>query len=719
MHTQATDLSARLLATENLTVVRSAVGTASFDIQSRVLTLPMWKDMTPEIEDMLVGHEVGHALYTGDKYTKPIQENPKMKSYMNILEDVRIEKLIKRKYPGLRKRMNEGYKQLNDRDFFGVQKLPLDTLNLIDRINLYFKAGFQCGVKFSADEKEFVNRAERIESIDEVIELADEIYKFSKEKAEEEQKKRKTKSQPQDEEQEPEDQEEDLGDDPDDIPDDSFNDEETENTDKGTSKDAAGKTPEQKDQQEVEEELESSTERAFSEKLEELADQDTIYKYHAIHPCPYDVVVGYKQILQDLTFDFGHIIEGSYYYNRMYGTAKVSDFEKKIAEDYVKFKNDSQSSVNYLIKEFEMKKSAQLYKRAQISKIGTLDMRKVYAYQLQDDLFKRVTTLPSGKNHGMIMLIDWSGSMGDVIADTIKQVINLAMFCNKAQIPYRVFAFTSQYDGDRDRHKQRHQRGQYIEQLREQYKTTGQSVIDPGGFSLLELFSNKMTMSEFNNMSKKLLDPRVFWHAGYDLGGTPLNEALLWVYTNIGEYTRNNRIEKMNLITLSDGAGGPLNASGGISRYAYGRYKEQHLVRDPVTKKTYPFGHDANLQAETLLKMIKDRYNVRIVGFYICANRRRHLECAIKDNVHAWKGNSLALVETMRDDFKKQGFYSLKGTGRDDLFIVPMESTKIADEELTVTSDMSSRKLASTLGKYLNTKKTSRILLSRFIEYIA
>jgi hypothetical protein len=105
MEMKASDLSARLLATENLSVVRARARTASFDIKSRVLTLPMWKDMTPQIEDMLIGHEVGHALYTLDQYMEPLKENPKMMSYMNILEDVRIEKLIKRKYPGLRKRM--------------------------------------------------------------------------------------------------------------------------------------------------------------------------------------------------------------------------------------------------------------------------------------------------------------------------------------------------------------------------------------------------------------------------------------------------------------------------------------------------------------------------------------------------------------------------------------------------------------------------------------
>ena len=186
MEMKASDLSARLLATENLSVIRARTRTASFDIKSRVLTLPMWKDMTPEIEDMLIGHEVGHALYTLDQYMDPIKENPKMMSYLNVLEDVRIEKLIKRKYPGLRKRMNEGYKQLNDRDFFGTKTVQdFNDLLLIDKINLYFKAGFQCGVTFTPDEKVFVNRAERTETVEDVIALAHEVYAYSKQQAEE------------------------------------------------------------------------------------------------------------------------------------------------------------------------------------------------------------------------------------------------------------------------------------------------------------------------------------------------------------------------------------------------------------------------------------------------------------------------------------------------------------------------------------------------------
>lgn len=715
MEMQATDLSARLLATENLTVVRSNVPTASFDIKSRVLTLPMWKEMTPEIEDMLVGHEVGHALYTLDKYIEPIKEQPKLKSYMNILEDVRIEKLIKRKYPGLRKRMNEGYKQLNDKDFFGISKVPsLDSLNLIDRINLYFKAGFQCGVKFDADEKEFVNRAERTETIEEVIKLAQDLYAFAKEQAEKRKQQRMAAGEDEgDDDGDPLDGDEeymDLDIDGDDG--EAFNQEED---DLESEKSAKGKGA---GQDKTEEDLESQTERAFSQRLEELADQFTEYRYHKIEPLPYDVVIGYKQVLKDLTFDWEENSVGSYYHNRVYGSKSEEQYNESQIKAVQKFKADSLSSVNYLIKEFEMKKSAQLYKRAAISKIGSLDMRKVYAYQLQDDLFKRVTTLPMGKNHGMIMMIDWSGSMCDVIMDTIKQVINLAMFCNKAQIPYRVMAFTSQYT-DRNYDQVRDKRHAYQKALRDRnIANPSDSVLDAGNFNLLELFSNKMTTTEFNTMIKKLLDPRVFWHRGYDLGGTPLNEALLWTYNNIGEYMKNQRIEKMNFITLSDGAGGSLQASGGISRYSYGN-KVKHLVRDPVTKKTYPFGYDSNQQTETLLKMIKDRYDIRTIGFYICSNRRSALACALKDNVYDYKGSTDVAIDEMRKAFRNQGFYSLRGTGRDDLFIVPADKTQIDEGELTVSSDMSSRKLASTLGKYLNTKKTSRVLLSRFIGYVA
>ena len=276
MEMQATDLSARLLATENLTVVRANAPTASFDIKSRVLTLPMWKEMTPEIEDMLIGHEVGHALYTLDKYIEPIQENTKLKSYLNVLEDVRIEKLIKRKYPGLRKRMNEGYKQLNERDFFGTKSIQnFDDLLLIDRINLYFKVGFQCGVKFNAEEKQFVNRAERCETVEEVIELAKEIYAYSKEQAE----KRKQERIANGENDVDEDDEDPITGDFDYDPNDEFDEFEDELDNELNPRKNSGTREDDSQPEEKEEDLDAKTDRAFQQRLEDLADDSTEYHY--------------------------------------------------------------------------------------------------------------------------------------------------------------------------------------------------------------------------------------------------------------------------------------------------------------------------------------------------------------------------------------------------------------------------------------------------------
>ena len=58
---------AKLLATEDLIVEHKKVETAYFNVSSRVLTLPLWDKASSMVYDMLVGHEVGHALYTPDE----------------------------------------------------------------------------------------------------------------------------------------------------------------------------------------------------------------------------------------------------------------------------------------------------------------------------------------------------------------------------------------------------------------------------------------------------------------------------------------------------------------------------------------------------------------------------------------------------------------------------------------------------------------------------
>ena len=115
---------AKLLATEDLVVEHRYVETAQFNVHTRVLTLPMWEKASSVVYDMLVGHEVGHALYTPDRdWLKERTISPQL---VNIVEDVRIEKMMKRRYAGISKTFYRGYSELSDQYFFAFENEDID-----------------------------------------------------------------------------------------------------------------------------------------------------------------------------------------------------------------------------------------------------------------------------------------------------------------------------------------------------------------------------------------------------------------------------------------------------------------------------------------------------------------------------------------------------------------------------------------------------------------
>ena len=141
------------------------------------------------------------------------------------------------------------------------------------------------------------------------------------------------------------------------------------------------------------------------------------------------IVVDHKVIHEEL----------NNYYNKDEGAVDTGNEMLKT------FKKNNGKMISYMVKEFEMKKAADIHRRAYTSKRGTLDMNKIHAYKYSDNIFRQITNLPEGKNHGMVMFIDWSGSMHGYMKDTIEQLINLTMFCQKVQIPFEVYAFTDHY----------------------------------------------------------------------------------------------------------------------------------------------------------------------------------------------------------------------------------------------------------------------------------
>ena len=177
--------TARLLATENITVNQTNSKTAWFDVEKRILNLPMW-DVEDYVYDMLVGHEVGHALYTpADGWHDSIVDLGIPRSYINVVEDARIEKLVKRQYPGLVNTFSRAYLWMHNNDFFKIKGRSLYKMNLIDRINCEFKLGASMDVPFTDQERPFVDMVAQCETFDEVVDTCKAIMEFWKENKDE------------------------------------------------------------------------------------------------------------------------------------------------------------------------------------------------------------------------------------------------------------------------------------------------------------------------------------------------------------------------------------------------------------------------------------------------------------------------------------------------------------------------------------------------------
>jgi len=696
------DLLAKLLANENLTVLQEPVKTASFDVKNRVLRLPQWKDLSEDMLDLFIGHEVGHALYTTSAFwSDELKAIKHFQGYLNVLEDVRIEKLIKRKYPGLRKPFRLGYDELREKDFFELKKQDINKMLLIDRINLFYKAGVKSGVKFNKEESEFVRRAEYTTTIDQVIQLAKEIYDYTKQELQDKLDEMKN--------QDPHDAE--------------FEQEET-----GSNEDVFGDTEENGEEEtaesysygtdaaDAEDLMESQTERTLREKLEELADQSVVNVYYKIpkHIEDSEIFNDYKHVIQTLESD-----------NQNWFSRYRSEEAQQHKENFkTRFLNSSKKIINYMVKEFEMKKAADNYKRTMQSKSGSLNMSKLYQYKLNDDIFKRINVVPDGKNHGMVMLVDWSASMDQHITETLHQVVNLSLFCKSAQIPYSVVALSTEYgvrryddDGMRIPHPER-------------TVQVGEDEVNPyGDLHMFELLNSKMTNKEFNYVTSQLITGDIFKHVDFQLGGTPLNEALVYMTKYLPMFKAQHNVQKLSFITLTDGEGATLTDKDNFalkSRRVYSKdneyYTKKAFLHDEITKKNYPLlWSDSHTSA--LLDVIKNRVGCTVLGFYIFKYTQRNLSAAWHNNT-SHESRAAGYFWTIIDELKKRirdnGYVSLSGTNYDDLFLIPTKSLAIDDEvELNVTDDMSAAKIATQMKKMFGSKKKSRVLLNKFIERIA
>ena len=710
---------ARLLATENLIVEHRKVATASFDVERRVLTLPNWDKASSVVYDMLVGHEVGHALFTPNEDWTEEHECPK--DFINVIEDARIEKLMKRKYPGLRKSFAGGYKELNDKDFFGIEGEDFDTFSLIDRINLHFKIGASAMIPFSIEEQVFVARTDVAETFEEVCEIAVDVYNFSKNEKEQEQAP----------EEMPANQQQQGGGDS--MTQSQSQQEENANENDNGEENANESNPvgnQSSQQQESGEEMDeegpgeegSETQSNFDRAAEKLTDKYTNNPVYVEIPESVDL----PTYIADWTEVHDWIDE---YRNNWIsdGGGKRDNRYYEVDKSYREFRKQSQKEVNYLVKEFECRKSADAYARAGQSKTGVLDTSKLHTYKYNEDLFKKVTVLPDGKNHGLLFLLDWSGSMSREILATVKQLLNLTAFCKKAQIPFEVYAFTNEFFAVRRAKEGKSQYMSNDEYFAQNGCDEGKIFLHKDMFHLMNFVSSRSNSKDYERQCLNLYREAYayIYHCGYPttlgctLSGTPLNEGIVMLNYIIPQFKKQNDLQKVNVCILTDGEA----CQSCYGRKTYSDYKDEYYVRprrldyntvlrDRQTGRVYGGGDDFGEMTNTFIQQLRDRNaGVNVLGFRIMNG----------SGLSGFVGTyaSLAHYDQVQKEWKKEksvvipfpksytALYAIANTAIDE------------DVEFDVESGAKKGEITKAFKKMLKSKATNKKLLNSFIEYVA
>ena len=705
---------AKLLATEDLVVEHKKCETAQFNVHTRVLTLPLWEKASNGVYDLLVGHEVGHALYTPDEDW--LKERKVPPQFVNVVEDARIEKLMKRRYAGLAKTFYAGYKELSEQDFFSVGDDDLSTYNLADRANLWFKIGNFINVPIErGEETEIINMIADTETFTDVLDAAEALYKYCTKSKEQEKVADLQGAEP---------QTDNSGSSPSDFQDQ----EEGENDADQPSEPSEGLSSDEKDevqQQPTDEggetnDPEVKTMESLEDAIKELVNENG-YDNTYIEVPKLDlnkVIVPNSELHSKCKVEWEDFLQRTEYtHDYIFG-----DVDKA----YNEFKRSAQKEVGYLVKEFECRKAADSYARASVSKTGVLDCAKLHSYKYNEDIFKKVTTLADGKNHGLVFILDWSGSMGTVMLDTVKQLFNLVWFCKKVSIPFEVYAFTNDYPLVKyDEYGKANIRSCAYE------KKEGVFYIGEW-FSLMNLLTSKVNGKTLEEQMKNIFRLAYSFTkyttyqspSGMGLSGTPLNESLVALHQILPKFKKENKLQKVQCVILTDGEGHSLKYHREIKRgwecdpyLGLNSIPNNSFLRDRKTGNTYTlnaceYGRSDRM-TDILLRNLRDNFtDINFIGIRVLETRDSGYF------IRAYCGYYGDLYDKVMKSWKKEKAFTITNSGYHKYF--GLSSSALSQEsEFVVSEDASKSQIKNAFVKSLNTKKMNKRILSEFIELVA
>jgi len=732
---------ARLMSTENITVLFDPKSKdAWFDTKTRTLNMPGWTGMTPEVYDLLLSHEVSHALHTpcdgwigltdelaGEKASDA--DKQVARQYINIIEDARIERLIKAKYPGLARDYIKGYKWLAEKKMFGDLSSDLSGLNFIDRINLHFKVGSHADytIPFSAEEQEIVSLVEQASTFDDVKKVTRLVWDHANGASSPNPQKQKGKGNGSGEDGE----------------DGEANGEGSEGDGTGTKHKPGGLNR-------IAPQTTKNQER-FLEKHREKRDP---YNNGPDRPCilpEYDLS---KVIVPSSTI-YSQIGEA------MGDCTKCGEWLAEARGELAGFISEAKPTVDAMVKAFMLKKAATAHHRSQNAKSGTLDMGLLSTYKWNEDLFKHFTIKPNGKNHGFILLLDWSGSMGGVILNVVKQMYTLTSFFRRIGVPFDVYAFSSNQPSDKyygdyydyRRTMQDEQEATKFEDLAKGFITnsTKPNVATHSPFFLYNFASSTMNGATYKDAMEKLWmlaynmnpsKPNYTFHAPsfpywLGLGDTPLDHSLVASVQMVKEFRKKHRAEIMNVVVVTDGS----TSSSPLENHYYGGGDRFTRLTNPRTGASYSLRN--NISTNVLASYLMDETGCNTMMLFLSANNTPNeivpgYTLATPDGKVVRDANKYYLKddeagEALQKHWNEEYYLSAlpvvytpdgktvgDGLGFGSVFAIRIARKAEADayEDLDMTNTTYTR-LKSQFVKSLSRKIVSRSLVNRMVEAVA
>ena len=737
----ATSGFASLLATEDISVViDSTAETAYFDLESRRVIMPVWRNMSTQLTDMLIGHEVSHALHTTCDLPATLDHiagrlsrtMPKglIMGALNIVEDVRIDRLIQRRYRGLVSDYAVGYTEMRNMDLFGLEGKDPNEREFLDRLNLHAK-GYNGEVTFSNDEQNFVNRAESTEEFGEVVDLVVDILNWLPES---EQPQTDPQDSPDAQEgdasstdgdgQSAGEQSQSTGEQGDETENNGSGDGGEQGGDESGEGSESGDATESKGDGSMESAAQAeddgstaegeqgdmltggqgfddqmpSTADAMADGLKNMAAKTDPDMAKWSSPVVTHMMPGDKDISEDAFAhravtrrEIDNAIEKSLIdrYSGQQAAAELAKFDGWMA--------DARISVNQMAMEFERKQAAHIDQRTQVGKSGRLDMGKLHNYKLTEDLFMRTELRPNGKNHAMTIVIDWSGSMDDKTVSTMRQACILAMFCKKVNVPCEVYLFQSGYDTlNENATALQGQRGH----CRHAMVLNTADRVGVFNADVKRAWILGSSCQRYYGKSRRSSNP---WQIPLDLnlGGTPLGASLFLAEKSHRDLIARTGAEVSSIIYLTDGEGCEFAQAG----------RESTLVTCPRTRRTFK----GKTMDAAMLNWIRETLGCNIVNFFMDSLKR------VTDAAN--NGFSEVADERMKSVKAANFFERGAFRGWDNWLVVADNATAEYDDSedlLDALDDNASKvKIKNAFIKQMSNRGMSRPLVSRITEMIA